>query len=208
MNLVIIGMPGAGKGTQSAFICSHYGIPHISTGDMLRKAAADGTPLGLQAAELINKGQFVSDDTVREIVSWRLSLDDCRNGFLLDGYPRNLHQAEALDEIMSKMGITLTKAIELSASPEVVLGRLCSRKVCPKCEKVFNGDIKTCDACGSVLKVRDDDKEDVILNRIRIYREQTAVLTDFYNDKGILVQIESEHADTPEDVWNKIKSSL
>lgn len=206
-NLVIIGMPGAGKGTQSAFICGHFGIPHISTGDMLRKAVSEGTPLGLKAAEFMNAGKFVPDETVLEIVAWRLSDKDCANGFLLDGYPRNRAQAESLDGILAERGLAIDRVIELRVAPEEVVRRLSSRKVCPKCSKIYSGDVDLC-SCGERLIVRDDDREEVILERIRTYNEQTAVLVDYYSEKGLLLTLESLGGETPEEVWKKLRGLL
>ena len=206
MKLVILGMPGAGKGTQSVFIKDFFSIPHISTGDMLRGAVEQKTDTGLQAASYINAGKFVPDKIVLDIVSWRLSEPDCKNGFLLDGFPRNLAQAEALDKILSEKGMALDRVINLKVSSEEVVRRLSSRKICSGCAKILNTHSDKCEFCGGALIVRSDDKEEVVRERLRVYDEQTAVLVEYYASKGTLLTADA--SGTPEEVWENLKKNL
>ena len=209
MNRVILGMPGAGKGTQSAFISNFFDIPHISTGDMLRQAIHEKTKIGLDAEAYIKAGHFVPDDVILEIISERLAEEDCKKGFLLDGFPRNLVQAEKLDVMLKNHNLKIDHAINLSLEQSEVINRLTSRRVCKKCASVynvknFNSDI--CPKCGGQIIIRDDDKEEVIINRLKVYREQTEPLVKYFSDKNILFEVDASVA--IEDVWNEIKKIL
>ncbi len=183
MNLVFLGAPGAGKGTQATRVCDRYGIPHISTGDILRANIKAGTPLGVEAKTYIDKGLLVPDDVVIGLVEQRIGEEDCKNGYLLDGFPRTLEQAEALSKFSD-----ITYAINIQVDSDMVIDRIAGRRMC-KCGESYhiswyNSD--KCQKCGSVLYQRDDDKEDTVKARLEVYEKQTAPLIDYYNSKGAL----------------------
>ncbi len=188
MQLMFLGPPGAGKGTQAQNACVKYGIAHISTGDMLRAEIKKGTELGKQAKKLIDAGKLVADDIIIGMVDSRLKMDDCKNGFLLDGFPRTIDQAKALDGIVS-----LDACINIIVPSENLVARICDRRVCPKCSgtfaKKFLKDNK-CELCGGELIQRADDTEETVLSRISVYETQTAPLIDFYRQKGVLKDID------------------
>ncbi len=196
MNLIMLGPPGAGKGTQAKMLVERFGIPQISTGDMLRAAVAEGTELGRKAKEYMDKGQLVPDEVVIGIVRERLSKEDCKKGFILDGFPRTVPQAEALDGILEEMGRKIDYVINIVVPDEEILKRLTGRRTCRKCgamyHVVYNPPKKegVCDKCGGELYQRDDDKEETIRNRLKVYAEQTAPLVDYYRKKGVLVDID------------------
>lgn len=202
MRLILLGPPGAGKGSQAKVLCERFGIPHISTGDMFREAYAMGTELGCMAHDRYwGKGRLVPDDITVGLVRERLSRDDCMSrGFLLDGFPRTLPQAEMLDELLAESGRPLDRVIYMRTSKEVILQRLGGRRVCRRCGANFhlvNMPPKTdgkCDACGGELYRRPDDDEETILNRLRVYEEQTAPLVEYYCKKALLAEVNS---DTP-----------
>ncbi len=209
MNLVILGMPGAGKGTQSAFISNFFDIPHISTGDMLRHAIHEKTKIGLEAESYIKAGHFVPDDVILKIMAERLAEDDCKKGFLLDGFPRNLVQAEELDVMLKNHNLKIDHAINLSLEQSEVISRLTSRRVCKKCASVYNVknlSSDSCPKCGGEIIIRDDDKEEVIISRLKVYTEQTEPLIKYFSDKNILFEVDASVA--IEDVWNEIKKML
>ena len=189
MNLVFLGPPGAGKGTQAAVVSQALNIPHISTGDMFRKAMREGTPTGLKAKAFIDNGQLVPDSVTIEMVEERLAEADCANGYLLDGFPRNLDQAKAL-EGFSK----LTAVVDIAVADEKLIARLSGRRVCPKCGGTYHvtnlSDEKVCPDCGGELIQRDDDNPATIANRLSVYHAQTSPLTEYYADKGILKQVD------------------
>ena len=189
MNLVFLGPPGAGKGTQAAVVSQALNIPHISTGDMFRKAMREGTPTGLKAKAFIDNGQLVPDSVTIEMVEERLAEADCANGYLLDGFPRNLDQAKAL-EGFSK----LTAVVDIAVADEKLIARLSGRRVCPKCGGTYHitklADEKKCPDCGGELIQRDDDNPATIANRLSVYHAQTSPLTEYYADKGILKQVD------------------
>ncbi len=199
MNMILLGAPGAGKGTQAELLSEKLSIPTISTGAMLRAAIRKGTELGKKAKELIDHGQLVSDDVMIGMISERLKEEDCQNGFILDGFPRTIAQAEALDDL----GIKIDLALSFNASDEVIIKRLSGRRECPKCGATFHVDNKPsakgnlCDKCGAELQTRDDDKEETIKKRLQVYYAQSAPLKDYYGEKGILKEI---GADQPLDV--------
>lgn len=200
MKLILLGAPGAGKGTQAEFICSKLSIPTISTGNIIRAALKAGTEMGLKAKEFIDNGQLVPDDVVIGIIKERLSEDDCKNGFILDGFPRTIPQAEALDE----MGIEIDKVIDIEVPDEKIVARMSGRRVCPKCGNSYHLIYKqpakenTCDACGEELVLRKDDHPDTVKERLDIYHSQTEPLKDFYGKKNklFIVEGQEEVADT------------
>ena len=198
MKLLITGRPGAGKGTQAVNIREYYNIPHISTGDMFRAAMKAGTKMGLLAKEYMEKGQLVPDEVTIGIVEDRLSEDDCKNGFLLDGFPRNLKQAEALDEFLKKNGIKLDAVLDVNVAQSVLVRHMVGRRVCKNCGATYHVEYNKpkkdgiCDNCGNALIQRPDDTEATAVNRLAVYDEQTAPLLDYYNKQGILVTVDGD----------------
>jgi adenylate kinase len=192
MNLILFGPPGAGKGTQAQFLVESYGIPQISTGDMLRAAVKQQTPLGLKAQEIMQQGGLVSDEIVLGIVEDRLAQDDCRAGFVLDGFPRTIPQAEALAVILQRSGRSIAHVVSLEVDNEEIVKRLSGRRSCPSCGKGYNvaydapRQVGICDACGAALVQRDDDREDTVRNRLDVYGQQTAPLKDYYRSRQVL----------------------
>ena len=201
MNLILLGPPGAGKGTQAVGICERYGIPHISTGDMLRAAIANGTETGMKAKVFMDRGQLVPDEVLIEMVRERLNEKDCEKGFLLDGFPRTVDQAEALEGIAAPDVV-----VDVDVADEQLLDRLTGRRVCEKCGESFHvtkiGDAKVCSHCGGTLIQRDDDKPATIRNRLDVYHRQTAPLIDYYRGKGALRTVDGDQ--TPEKVFEAI----
>ena len=200
MNLILLGAPGAGKGTQAEKICEKLSIPAISTGNMLREAMANGTEMGLKAKSFIDAGKLVPDEVVIGIINERLKQDDCQNGFILDGFPRTIPQAEALDE----MGVRIDKVIDIEVPDEKIAARLSGRRVCLKCGATYHTEFKKpktegiCDACGDTLVQRKDDMPETVLDRLKTYHEQTEPLKGYYEKKGILREVEGQEevADT------------
>lgn len=194
MNMILLGAPGTGKGTQAELLAEGLKIPTISTGAMLRAAIRKGTELGKKAKELIDRGQLVSDDVMVGMISERLKEEDCKNGFILDGFPRTIAQAEALDEL----GIPIDAALSFEAPDEVIIKRLGGRRECPQCGATFHivnkpsqkGEL--CDRCGAMLKTRDDDKIETIQNRLRVYYAQSAPLKGYYQKKGVLHELNAD----------------
>lgn len=188
MNLILMGPPGAGKGTQAEKISEKWGIPAISTGVILRAAIKAGTELGKQAQVLIDKGQFVSDEIVIGIIKEHLSSDSCKNGFILDGFPRSIPQAEALEA----MGVHIDCALSLEISDEDIIERMCGRRMCSKCGLSYHVEHKKplreniCDKCGSPLYIRSDDAPETVKNRLELFHDQTESLKNFYEDRGLL----------------------
>ncbi len=207
MNIVLLGAPGAGKGTQAARIIEAYGLPHISTGDILRAAVANGTELGLEAKRYMDAGELVPDAVVIGLVKDRLSQSDTDKGFILDGFPRTTAQAEALDVELDSLGKSIDAAIAVIVDPEVIVSRLTSRRTCGECGRITSaaeGD--TCVACGGALVQRDDDNETTVRNRLDVYERSTAPLIDYYGSKGVLHSLDG---DRPVDVvWAEVKAIL
>jgi adenylate kinase len=191
MNIVLMGPPGAGKGTQAKRIAHKYNIPHISTGDMLREAVAAGNDLGLKVGEIMEKGLLVPDTLMIGLVKERLSRGDAKNGFILDGFPRTVEQAGALDEMLEELNRKVDVVLLVNSSEEVVVDRISSRRVCPKCGKVYNLlTIKPridglCDVDGSKLVQRDDDLAETVRSRYRVYVEKTAPVIDYYSNSEV-----------------------
>lgn len=196
MNLMVFGAPGAGKGTQAKFLVQKYNIPQISTGDMLRAAIVQKTDMGLEAKRYMDAGELVPDETIIGIIKDRLEEDDCKNGFILDGFPRTITQAKALDDLMKSSGKKLDFVLSFDVPDELIIQRIAGRRVCPKCGASYHIEFnppKTediCDTCGSKLIIRKDDNADTVKNRLSNYHSQTSPLIDFYKDMGIFVQID------------------
>lgn len=190
MNLILLGPPGAGKGTQAAKIIEKYEIPHISTGDIFRENIKEGTPLGKKAQEYMNRGELVPDSLVIEIATDRLTKDDCKEGFLLDGFPRTVEQAEALDKFLAEDGKKVDHVLNIDVEADILMKRLTGRRVCKGCGATFhitNIPPKVegvCDVCGEELYQRDDDTEETVANRIEVYNSQTKPLIDYYEKSG------------------------
>jgi adenylate kinase len=198
MNIVLLGAPGAGKGTQAEKIIETWGLPHISTGDILRKAVAEGTPLGLQAKQYMDAGELVPDLVVIGLVKSRLQEPDAEKGFILDGFPRTGEQAEALDRELSSLGREIDAAISIDVDRDVIVRRLTSRRTCRSCGKIYSliadppADPDVCDVCGGELYQRDDDTEATVRNRLSVYDRSTAPLVDYYRSKGILHAVDGD----------------
>ncbi|MCR5705814.1 MAG: adenylate kinase [Acholeplasmatales bacterium] len=198
MKLLITGRPGAGKGTQAVNIREYYNIPHISTGDMFRAAMKAGTKMGLLAKEYMEKGQLVPDEVTIGIVKDRLLEDDCKEGFLLDGFPRNIKQAEALDEFLKENNVNLDAVLDVNVAQEVLVRRMVGRRVCKNCGATYHVEFNKpkvdgiCDNCGNALIQRPDDTEATAVNRLAVYDEQTAPLLDYYKKQGILVTVDGD----------------
>lgn len=212
MRLVLLGAPGAGKGTQAKKLIEKYSIPQISTGDILRKAVADGTPLGKEAKGIMDSGGLVSDKIVLGLVQERLKQGDCKNGYILDGFPRNTAQAEALDKMLSDMGAPLTVALSIDVDKDDLMKRLTGRRTCKSCQQMYNIYFSApkkegvCDKCSGVLFQRDDDKEETIKKRLDVYDAQTAPLFDYYGKKGILKSVKG--IGSIDDIFYKVCSAL
>ncbi|MGA1279360.1 MAG: adenylate kinase [Candidatus Nanopelagicaceae bacterium] len=195
MRLILVGPPGAGKGTQAVNLAAHFSIPHISTGDIFRSNLKEGTPLGMEAKSYMDRGELVPDEVTNKMLKDRLGKSDVGSGFLLDGFPRNVFQAEVLRAILNEKQTPLHAALELSVNEEEIIKRLAGRRTCKECSRAFHLDYEpskqegVCDGCGGALYQRDDDKEEVIARRLEVYNEQTAPIIDFYRREGLLVTI-------------------
>ncbi len=193
MKLVFLGPPGAGKGTQAGDVARHFDVPHISTGDMFRAAISGRTPTGLRAKAFIDAGELVPDAVVIDMVRERLAQDDCKNGYLLDGFPRTVEQADALADIAGP-----DKVVYIAVADQPLIQRLTGRRVCPDCKGTFHisrlADEKVCPSCGGQLIHRSDDQEETIKARLEAYHSQTSPLIDYYRDKGVLCTVDGAMA--------------
>ena len=205
MKLIFLGPPGAGKGTQATGVSSKLNVPHISTGDMFRSAIKNETKTGLEAKKYMDNGQLVPDSVVIDMVRERLSMGDCENGYLLDGFPRTVEQAEALDAISSPDAV-----VNIDVADEKLLSRLTGRRVCGKCQGTYHisklADEKVCPVCGGELIHRDDDKPETIKKRLQVYHDQTAPLIGYYTGNGKLKTVDGDNR--PEEVLKAILASL
>ena len=196
MRLVLLGPPGVGKGTQASAIVSKYKIPHISTGDIFRANIKEGTELGKEAKSYMDKGLLVPDEVVVSIVKDRLTKDDCKEGFLLDGFPRTLEQADALDKELSKLGIKLDKVVNIDADKEILIKRAIGRRICKSCGATYHIQFNPpkvegiCDVDGGELFQRDDDTVETVGTRIEVYTNQTKPLIKYYEEKGIILNVD------------------
>ena len=211
MKIILLGPPGAGKGTIAKALMQHDGSVQISTGDILRAAVAEGTTLGKQAEAAMKAGDLVTDELIMGIMEERLQQEDCQKGYLLDGFPRTIPQAEALKALFAKLGEKLNCALELDIPREVIIDRLTTRRTCTNCGEIYNIKSKppkvegVCDVCASEIVQRDDETEEAIENRLQVYNQQTAPLVGFYRDEGLLVSVSASDADL---VMEAIKSRL
>ncbi len=201
IRLIILGAPGSGKGSQCKWIKEDYNVPHISTGDILRKNISEETELGIKAKGFIDRGELVPDDLVIDLLKNRLEEADCEeNGFLLDGFPRTIAQAEALDEYLNEKGISIDKVINLYVPDEEIMVRTTNRRTCEnsECKEIYHliynppKEEGICDKCGSKLFIREDDNEETVSNRLRVYHEQTEPLVKYYTEKGVLSTVEGQ----------------
>jgi adenylate kinase len=198
MRIILLGEPGAGKGTYSTELVKKYGIPQISTGDMLRASVKAGTPLGRQAQEFMKKGELVPDTVVIELIRERIKEADASKGFILDGFPRTLPQAQSLDKMLQSMNISLSAILKIEVSKPILLKRLTGRRVCKGCGATYNIDTMRpqkegiCDKCGKELVQRPDDMPETIENRLTVYQKDTAPLIEFYEKKGLLKRVQCE----------------
>ncbi|GAA0116393.1 adenylate kinase [Clostridium senegalense] len=196
MKIILLGPPGAGKGTQAKSISNKYSIPHISTGDIFRKNISEKTPLGIEAKSYIDKGQLVPDKLTIDIVQDRLEHEDCKNGFLLDGYPRTVSQAEALKNFLSEKGEKLDTALLIDVQKEFIIDRMTGRRVCPDCGASYHVKFNPtkvegkCDICGSVVIQRADDTESTVKDRLDVYETQTQPLIEYYKNQGLLSTVD------------------
>ncbi len=212
MNVVLMGPPGAGKGTQAEIIRQHYSIPVIATGDMFREAVSQKTELGTKAKHYMDQGQLVPDEVTIGIVKERLAQPDCQDGFMLDGFPRTTPQAEALDQVLADTGRKIEAAINISVTEEVLIERIEGRVSCPDCKTIYHLNFNPasaegiCDECGASLTYRSDDRGDVAKKRLEVYLEQTLPLLEYYKEQGLLFNIDGNRP--ADEVFRDIKGIL
>ena len=212
MKIIMLGAPGAGKGTQAKQIAEEYGIPHISTGDIFRANIKEGTELGKKAQEYMDQGLLVPDELVCDLVVDRIHRDDCEKGFILDGFPRTIPQADALDQALAKDGEAIEYAIDVEVPDENIIRRMAGRRSCKECGAIFHVEYNPpkkegcCDVCGGELVLRDDDKEETVKKRLEVYHDQTAPLIDHYKKAGSLYEVDGTH--DIDVVFKEIKSIL
>jgi adenylate kinase len=209
---MLLGAPGSGKGTQAAMISGRYGIPHISTGDILRQAVTDGTGLGLKAKGYMDRGELVPDEIIIGVVEECLQEKDCERGFILDGFPRTIAQAESLEKSLKGMGRSLNVVLNIEVEDEEIIRRLTGRRICERCGRIFHllfdpsKKRGVCEVCGGDLYQRVDDTEETVRRRLEVYKEQTAPLIDFYERRGLLRNVQGEKSAA--DVFEHIRGAL
>ena len=206
MNIVLLGAPGAGKGTQAAKLVEEFATPHISTGDMLRAAVAAGTELGKQAKSYMDAGELVPDEVIIGLVGDRLQEPDAETGFILDGFPRTTAQAVALDAKLAELARPLDAALLIDVDPEVIIKRLTSRRMCRECGYIGTAADEKCPKCAGEMYQRDDDNEATVRNRLDVYEKSTSPLIDYYRGKELLVSIDGDR--NPDDVYADVKTAL
>ena len=212
MKIIMLGAPGAGKGTQAKMIAERYQIPHISTGDIFRANIKNGTALGMEAKKYMDQGQLVPDELTVKILLDRVAQDDCKNGYVLDGFPRTIPQAEVLDQALTELGEKIDFAIDVEVPDENIVKRMSGRRACLACGATYHIEHippkqeGICDTCGQNLVLRDDDKPETVLNRLQVYHKQTQPLIDFYTAKGIMKAVDGTME--MQDVFNAIVSIL
>ncbi|HZK87119.1 MAG TPA: adenylate kinase [Syntrophomonas sp.] len=212
MNIILLGPPGAGKGTQAELIKENYPILHISTGDMFREAVGNATVMGIEAKKYMDAGQLVPDDVTIGVVKERLSQPDCNRGFLLDGFPRTIPQAKALDQVLARMGKHLDMELEITVPDAILIDRMTGRVSCSKCKVVYNTKFSPpaaagiCDKCGGELVQRSDDQAETVINRLKVYAEQTQPLLNYYEKEGKLKSLDGNR--DPQDVFKDVQSLL
>ncbi|GAB4280050.1 MAG: adenylate kinase [Coriobacteriia bacterium] len=212
MNIMLLGAPGAGKGTQAARIIEEYHLAHLSTGDVLRAAVADGTPLGLEAKKYMDAGELVPDEVVVGLVKEWLASDEASKGVIFDGFPRTVAQADALDAAMSELGSSLDAVISIDVDKDEIIKRLTARRVCRDCGRPYNiitdrpQKHDVCDVCGGEVYQRDDDTEETVANRLDVYERSTKPLVEYYSRRGILRSVDGSKG--PDEVYEQIRSIL
>jgi len=212
VRIILLGPPGSGKGTQAKLLSKRYGIPHIAMGDILREEVARKTPLGEKVNVYMSKGELVPDEIVIEVLKKRLQEADCTNGFILDGFPRTLNQAKALDNMLSELNLKIDAVIYIEVPDEEIMKRLSLRRTCKVCGRIYNLHYNPpkqdgkCDVCGGELIIRDDDKPEVIKNRLKVYNEQTKPLVDYYENHRLLIRING--VNTIDSVFQQIVEKL
>ena len=200
MRIILLGPPGAGKGTQAAGIVEKYNIPHISTGDIFRKNIKEGTELGKKAKGFIDQGLLVPDELTVGLVTDRISQSDCEKGFMLDGFPRNVAQAQHLDKYLKEVGISLDKVVNIEVDKDILVGRAVGRRICKSCGATYHVEFNppkadsVCDVCGGELYQRADDNEETVSKRIQVYLDETKPLVDYYSKEGIIANINGEQS--------------
>ncbi|MDD5887556.1 MAG: adenylate kinase [Oscillospiraceae bacterium] len=208
MNIIFLGAPGAGKGTQAERVADAYGIPTVSTGNIIREALSNGTEMGIKAKTYIEAGKLVPDDVVIGIIQERLAKDDCKGGFILDGFPRTIPQAEALED----MGVKIDKVVDIEVPDEAIKERMSGRRVCPKCGSTYHLVTKKpkvdgiCDRCGAELVQRKDDAPETVADRLNVYHTQTEPLKDFYNKRGSLAVVDG--VGSVSEIAERVKAAL
>ena len=196
MKIIMLGAPGAGKGTQAQMIAEKYHLPHVSTGDIFRANIKNGTELGKEAKSYMDRGVLVPDELTVRILLDRMAQEDCKNGYILDGFPRNIPQAEVLEQELEKLGDKIDAAVDMEVPDELIIKRMMGRRACTSCGATYHVENVPpkkegiCDKCGEALILRDDDKEETVKNRLNVYHEQTQPLIDFYEKKGILKTVD------------------
>ena len=206
MNIVLLGAPGAGKGTQAQKLVEEFGVAHISTGDLLRAAVKAGTKLGVKAKSYMDNGQLVPDKLVVDLVTERLDADDAQKGFILDGFPRNTAQAVTLDSALAEMGRSLDAVLLVDVKPDVIVKRLSSRRTCKECGYTAPAGVDSCPSCGGEMYQRDDDKPETIQKRLDVYENQTAPLVEYYRGKELLKSVDGDRP--VDEVYADVKELL